>query len=173
MIFSFKTTIRALLAPEHRISCPRRLWSIILGELDRRGERRHEAGVFLLGVEKGGRREVKDAVFYDELDPLAYSTGACVLDGDAFANLWALCRERRLSVVADAHTHPGAAVQSRADQAHPMVARAGHVAIIIPKLAVPPLAWAALGIYEYCGEHRWTNHSGKLPKRYFYVGLWS
>ena len=51
MIFSLKTTIRAFAAPEHRISCPRRLWNAILRELDRRGERRHEAGVFLLGLE--------------------------------------------------------------------------------------------------------------------------
>jgi hypothetical protein len=173
MIFSLRTTIRAFAAPEHRISCPRNLWNAVLRQLDRRGERCHEAGGFLLGVETRGRLEVKDVVFYDDLDPAAYDTGVCVLDGDAFAKLWTLCRARGLTVVADAHTHGGAAIQSRADQTNPMVARVGHVAIIVPNMARPPVKHAALGIYEYRGKHEWTNRSGKSAKRFFYVGLWS
>lgn len=173
MIFSLKTTIRAFAAPEHRISCPRKLWNVILRELDRRGQRRHEAGVFLLGVEKVRRLEVKDVVFYDDLDPDAYKTGVCVLHGDAFAKLWAVCRERGLTVVADVHTHGAAAVQSHSDRTNPMVARAGHIAIIVPNMARRPIQHAALGIYEYCGQHEWTNRSGKNAKPYFYVGLWS
>ena len=173
MTFSIRTIIRALAAPEHRISCPRRLWRRLLGELDRRGEGCHEAGVFLLGVEKRRRLEVKDAVFYDDLDPSPYDTGACVLHGDAFAKLWALCRERGLTVVADVHTHGRAAIQSYEDKTNPMVARAGHVAIIVPNMARVPVEHAALGIYEYCGEHKWTNRSGKNAERFFYAGLWS
>ena len=148
MTFSIRTTIRALLAPDHRISCSRRMWSRLLGELDRRGGGSHEAGVFLLGIERKRYLEVRDMVFYDELDPGAYDTGVCVLHGDAFARLWALCRERRLTVVADAHTHGGAAIQSWDDRTNPMVARAGHIAIIVPNLARPPVKHPELGIYE-------------------------
>ncbi len=173
MIFSIRTIIRALAAPKHRISCPRRLWCHILEELDRRGERRHEAGVFLLGVEKGKRLEVRDTVFYDDLDPAAYETGACILYGDAFAKLWARCRERRLAVVADVHTHGGAGLQSYEDRTNPMIARAGHVALIVPNLARPPVKQTTLGVYEYGGNHEWTNRTGKNAKRFFYVGRWS
>lgn len=173
MNFSIRTIIRALAAPEHRISCPRPLWRRVLKELDRRGERRHESGVFLLGRQAKGRLEVRDAVFYDDLDSRAYDTGACVLHGDAFAKLWRLCREQGLTVVADAHTHPGASIQSYADRTNPMVARGGHVAIIVPNMARPPVEHCALGVYEYCGEHEWTNRSGNNARRFFYVGLWS
>lgn len=173
MTFSIRQTIRALTAPEHRISCPRRLWRHVLEELDRRGERLHEAGVFLLGVERSSRLEVKDAVFYDELDPAAYDTGACVLYGDAFAKLWTLCRERGLAVIADAHTHGGAAIQSYEDRTNPMIARAGHVGIIVPNLAKPPVKHTALGVYQYRGDHEWTNRTGRDAKRFFYIGLWS
>ena len=69
MSFSIKAIIRAFVAPKHRLACPKRMWSQILAELARRGEDCHEAGVFLLGVERGGRREVQDVVFYDDLDP--------------------------------------------------------------------------------------------------------
>jgi hypothetical protein len=173
MTLSIRTIIRALSARKHRISCRRKFWAEVLNELDRRGEKRHEAGVFLLGAEKGGRLEVKDAIYYDELDSNAYSTGVCVLYGDAFAKLWAICRERHLTVVADAHTHRFAAIQSREDRTNPMVARTGHVAIIVPRYAQPPVVQSELGIYEYSGEHTWKHRAGKQAKQFFYTGFWA
>jgi len=129
--------------------------------------------VFLLGKEKGGRLEVKDAIYYDELDPHAYSTGICILHGDSFAKLWAICRERSLTVVADAHTHRFAALQSHDDRTNPMVARSGHVAIIVPGYARPPVLQSDLGIYEYLGEHAWKNRGGRQAKHFLYTGFWS
>src|SRR6185295_4503414 len=161
MNFSIRKIIRALLVPDHRISCGRELWRHVLNQLERRGEGNHESGVFLLGQENGGRLEVKDAVFYDELDDHAYSTGVCVLDGDAFAKLWAICRERGLTVIADAHTHPGFACQSSQDRTNPMIARSGHVAIIVPRYAKTPVLQSELGIYEYCGQHIWKHQKGR------------
>lgn len=172
MTFCIRRTIRAFVAPDHRISCPRRLWRWTLAELDRRGARRHEAGAFLLGWEFEGRAEVSQIVFYDDLDPNAYRTGVCVLYGDSFAKLWARCRESGLKVVADVHTHGGAARQSEADRTNPMIARAGHIAIIVPDFAVVPIAQNRLGIYQYRGDHAWTDHSGTRAG-FFYHGLWS
>lgn len=173
MSFSIRMIIRVLLAPDHRISCRRTFWRNVLNELERRGEGRHESGVFLLGQNNRGRLEVKDAIFYDELDPEAYSTGVCVLHGEAFAKLWAICRNRGLTVVADAHTHPGYACQSSQDRANPMIARSGHVAIIVPRYAKAPVLQSELGIYEYRGEHMWIHQKGKLGTRFFYTGVWS
>jgi hypothetical protein len=102
---------------------------------------------------------VQTAVFYDELDPEAYVTGVCVLNGDAFAKLWALCRARKLTVVGDAHTHGGAGIQSDPDRTNPMVARTGHIAIIVPDFARWPIRRHRLGVYEYRGQHEWTDRS--------------
>jgi hypothetical protein len=173
MNFSIKAIIRAWWAPEYRLSCPPEYWRQIVAELDRRGQRRHEAGVFLLGVERDGRREVRAVVFYDDLDPQAYATGVCVLHGEAFAKLWALCREKNLTVVADAHTHPGAGFQSASDKVNPMVARPGHIAIIVPDFARWPIRQDQLGIYEYRGQHEWTDCSPARVRRFFYTGFWS
>jgi proteasome lid subunit RPN8/RPN11 len=96
----------------------------------------------------------------------------CVLHGDAFAKLWALCREKKLTVVADVHSHPGAATQSPTDKANPMVARAGHVAIIVPDYASWPIPPGRLGVYEYRGQHEWADRSnGK--RLFFYTAFWS
>ena len=173
MTFSMKAIIRAFWAPECRINCATSYWRFVIGELDRRGARRHEAGAFLLGYVKNGIREVQSAVFYDELDPSAYDSGVCILHGDAFAKLWAICRAKGLTVVADAHTHSGCGFQSIADKTNPMVAREGHIAIIVPDFARWPINQRRLGIYEYRGKHEWTDRSPSRIRKFFYSGFWS
>lgn len=173
MSFSIRAIIRAWLVPEHRVNCPAAYWKRVVGELERRGKREHEAGAFLLGTERRGRLVVSDVVYYDELDPEAYATGVCILGGDAFAKLWALCRQKKLTVVADVHTHPGIAAQSPTDKANPMVARAGHIAIIVPDFAAWPVPPGQLGVYEYRGQHEWTDRSARKAGRFFYTGFWS
>lgn len=173
MIFSIIATIRAWWAPDHRLCCSSRHWRGLVAELDRRGQRTHEAGAFLLGTTHAGRREVEQIVFYDELDPRAYATGVCVLHADAFAKLWAICRERGLSVVADVHTHPGAGFQSDSDRTNPMVARKGHIALIVPDFGRWPINPKRMGIYEYGGDHAWLDHSPTRAPHFLYTGFWS
>ncbi len=173
MTFSIKATIRAFVAPNHQMSCSWRLWDVVTHELERRGERVHEAGAFLLGRARGERHEITAAVFYDDLDPLAYSTGVCVLHAPAFAKLWSLCREHELTVVADVHTHGGRAIQSHSDRKNPMVARAGHIGVILPDFAATPICWDEVGIYEYQGNHQWLDRSPRVRPGFFYTGLWS
>jgi len=173
MSFSIRAITRALVAPRHRISCARALWARVLAELARRGEGRHEAGAFLLGRKELGRRTVEEVIYYDELEDGAYSTGVCVLHGDAFARLWERCRQKRLTVVGDVHTHLGVARQSEADRTNPMIARAGHIAVIVPNFARGAIAHEKLGVYEYRGGHEWQDISGARARRYFYVGFWS
>jgi proteasome lid subunit RPN8/RPN11 len=172
MSFSIRATIRAWSAPNHRLSCPSAQWQNIVAELERRGRYEHEAGVFLLGVERSGRKEVRDVVFYDDLDHNAYSSGVCILHGDAFSKLWARCRELGLTVVADVHTHGGAGFQSEADRTNPMVARPGHIALIVPDFARWPIRQNRFGIYEYRGQHAWTDCSPSRAKNFFYTGYW-
>ena len=173
MSFSIKATIRGFVARNHRLSCPGALWQQVLSELARRTENRHESGAFLLGVRDGDRRQIREAVYYDDLDPQAYASGVCVLHGNAFGKLWALCRSRNLTVVADAHTHPREAFQSSSDRTNPMVAREGHIAIIIPNFARGLVPVQAIGIWEYKGQYEWFDRRENKTPGYFYTGLWS
>ena len=54
-----------------------------------------------------------------------------------------------------------------------MVARAGHLAIILPDFARWPVAPDRMGIYEYRGDHEWTDRSPARSSRFFYTGFWS
>jgi hypothetical protein len=169
MTFSTRATTPVFAAPDFRLRCSHELWTQTLSELARRGEDRHEAGAFLLGDVQRQRRDVREVVYYDELDSAAYDTGACVLYGDAFARLWAIARQKQLTIVGDVHTHFGRALQSFEDRTNPMVARAGHIALIVPYFARPPVLHEALGVYEYRGNHEWIDHSGVRARRFFQV----
>jgi hypothetical protein len=138
----------------------RPLWTELTAELHRRTEGRHESGAFLLGRKQEDGRRALSLVYYDELDPHAYDTGICVLHADAFSLLWDKCGELGLAVVADAHVHGRGAGQSRSDRENPMIACAGHLAIILPLMSRPPVRRWAVGIYEYLGDHKWRSYGG-------------
>ncbi len=155
------------------IMCSQQIWQSLTEQLRQRGEGRHESGAFLLGKNRSSLREILEVIYYDELDPHAYCTGVCILHADAFAKLWRLCREKGLTVVADVHTHPMDARQSLADRMNPMVARAGHIAIIIPDFAAVPVRHDRLGIYVYRGNHTWSNQSPSSGSTFFHSDFWS
>lgn len=151
--------------PDPTLYMRRSLWLGLGAELHRRTEDRHESGAFLLGRCSGSDREVSAVIYYDELDPNAYSAGICVLHADAFGRLWDRCAEMSLAVVADAHVHPRGAFQSYSDRDNPMIARPGHLALILPLMARPPVRRWSIGLYEYLGDHQWRSHGGRHVAR--------
>lgn len=136
------------------------LWGNLVSELHAKTEGLHESGAFVLGRRRDRERTAVDLVFYDDLDPHAYASGICVLHGEAFADLWERCARRDLTVVADVHVHPFGAGQSWSDRKNPMIARPGHIAIILPRMARPPVRRWSIGVYEYLGNHEWSAKGG-------------
>ena len=103
----------------------------LMRELEGRSEHRREAGAFLLGPVCG--HDITRVAYYDDLDPTCL-TGGITFHSSGYTNLNKLCRQDRVRVIADIHLHPGPGVrQSHTDAAHPMVARAGHLALIAPQ----------------------------------------
>jgi proteasome lid subunit RPN8/RPN11 len=172
MSYSIRASIRALAAPEHRLSCSTWLWRRALRELGRRGEGTHEAGAFILGTTERGRRRARRFVYYDDVERDALASGIVVFSGAGYGPLWQLCGDTGLSVVADVHTHGAIARQSSTDRNNPMIATAGHIALVVPDLARHPVDAAQVGVYEYEGQHRWKEFTGRAAARFFYVGLW-
>ena len=134
-----------------------RLWMQLICELQRRGDSHRESGAFLLAPDKGGI--VTEFICFDDLDPLALETGIIRFRGNGFVALWNHCRERRLTVVADAHTHSGRWTgQSQLDRTNPMINNPGHIALIVPHYArYSQRSLSGVGIYEYLGQHQWQT----------------
>jgi proteasome lid subunit RPN8/RPN11 len=172
MSFSIVEIICRLCAPLHELSCSWFLWRRLLGGLRERG--RHgsrESGAFLLGRRRGGRARISEFLLYDDLDPHCLDTGIVSFDGRHFGRLWDICKERGLMVVADVHTHPNGSQQSDSDRAHPMIARAGHLALIVPRFAASPVRRHDIGIYRYQGARQWDAVPAQQRRRFFHIGI--
>jgi len=172
MNYSIAQTILRLFAPQHRLSCSWILWRRLLSELRCRGmDGRRESGAFLLGLRRDGRARITQFVLYDDLDPHCLDTGIVSFDGRFYAALWDKCRESGLSVVADVHTHPDGSYQSPSDQANPMISRAGHIALIVPRFAASPVRITELGLYLYEGSKNWSPIAVGDRRRFFQIGV--
>lgn len=172
MNFSIAETICRPQAPEHKLSCPWVLWRRLLKRLRERGHHyRRESGAFLLGQDSERGKRISEFILYDDLDPHCLDTGIIRFDGRHFGKLWDICRKRGLRVVSDVHTHPGAPDQSDSDRAHPMITEAGHIALIVPEFAKPPVGRSDVGMYVYQGSKRWLAVPVKKRKEFFCVGI--
>ena len=171
MNFSIVETIRRLWSPKHELSCSWFLWHRLLSQLRERGRNIRESGAFLLGARSNGRCRIVDFVLYDDLDPHCLDTGIIRFDGRYFGTLWEQCRERGLTVIADVHTHPGTSLQSDSDRTYPMIARAGHLAIILPRFARSPIFRAEIGIYRYQGGKHWHSIPVEQRSAFLHIGL--
>ncbi len=74
-------------------------------------------------------------------------------------------------IVADVHVHPGGFGQSGSDQANPIVAEVGHIAIILPHFAQRTTSPGGIGIYRYLGSRKWRDQSRERPCP-LHVGWW-
>ena len=172
MITYIRDSIRGFAAPEHQVSIAKPLWKKLRRELAKRGSGTRESGAFLLGrFDRKGRRVIERFVPYDDIDPHALDTGIIDIDGTHMEKLFDMCRAVGLSLMADVHTHPGAPYQSRSDQNNPVVARKGHVAIILPNFAVTDVKVSEIGLYCYLGNRQWDNWSGQTARRKLLVGF--
>jgi hypothetical protein len=125
----------------------------------------------LSGYRTAGRARITDFILYDDLDLHALDTGIVHFDGRHFDALWDICKQRGVSLVADVHVHPGGAGQSSSDRDHPMISRAGHIALILRDFAHPPLPPESVGIYHYLGGKRWDAVPTPARGIFFHIGL--
>jgi hypothetical protein len=132
-----------------------------------------ESGAFLLARRERDIHTISRVVYLDDLDPNCLQ-GGIHLDGSAYGPLWNLCDQENMRVVADVHTHPGDWVgQSSIDADNPMVARVGHIALIVPDLASRSIIPAEVGVHIYQGDSGWNSHIGRQAAHLLYVGRWA
>ncbi len=150
--------------PETRLRCSGQVWRTGVGQLRTRTQNRIESGAFLLGHEEGTVRVVSEFLYYDDIDSHCFDRGIVEFNGRLLGKVWSYCREHHLSVVADVHVHPFGFGQSPSDMHNPIIAKAGHIALILPYFAQGPcLPSGGLGIYEYLGNRHWETHT-KVPE---------
>ncbi len=103
---------------------------------------------------------ITDYILYDDIDPDCLK-GYIDFDGSCIDQVWAECARRGLEIVADVHTHPAGCQQSVIDEAHPMVPRKGHLALILPDFAARVFKPGEIGIFELKARGEWLDHSAQ------------
>ena len=153
------------------VEIDRDLWMEMIAELGRRGiDGQREAGAFLLGYRQSDTRKVDRVVYFDDLDPDCL-VGHIHLRSPAYSALWDLCELTGLAVVGDVHTHPSTSVaQSGIDRCNPMIASAGHIAVIVPCYGTRLVGARETGVHEYLGESGWSSHFGPAAGHALSIG---
>lgn len=160
--------------PAQFITIPFLLWAALVLDLRKRGQGRRESGAFLLGQQTGNSAKVRKYICYDDIDANAYQHGAIAFHAAGYAALWQRCKDLKLDLLADVHTHPTQDVrQSHIDQRHPMVPVIGHTALIMPNFAHTSL-WSltGVGVYEYLGSFKWRTHDARQAPPRVRLSLW-
>jgi proteasome lid subunit RPN8/RPN11 len=140
----------------------------MMRELERRSQHRREAGAFLLSPSDASAPNVSAVAYYDDLDPQSL-TGGITFHAAGYTRLNKLCRDEQVCVIADLHLHPGSGVrQSDIDSAHPMVARAGHLALIAPRYGLRVTRADQLGAHLKTVDG-WTTYVESAVQRLFVV----
>lgn len=145
------------------------LWQKLLNHLRQQGMGTRESGAFLLGSILGTQRIVSGFLPYEQLQSDALHTDYVTLNSTSFTKLWGVCRDNNVSVVSDIHTHRLGPQQSRSDRANPMIARKGHMAIIVPRFAQGKIKSTELGLHCYRGTHKWESLFGIEVDKYFKI----
>lgn len=149
----------------------RHTWEELLTQLAQRGCGRRESGAFLFG-KRSTPKTVTGFVLYDDLDPECL-TGGIEFHGIGYHHLSEYCQEHGVRVMADVHTHPGNGVgQSPIDSSHPMIARDGHVALIVPNFARGIIRPRSVGVHRYRADNGWDTWRDREATRRLYVGRW-
>lgn len=140
------------------LEMPRATYDALIADLARSGRGVKESGAFLLGHTGPTVRFVSDYLMYDVVAPVSSQKHAyVVLTGEEMARAWQHCYAKGLEVVADVHTHPMGPTQSDTDQAHPIVAVPGHVALIVPHFALRDPEPIDLGVHVFEGASEWRS----------------
>jgi proteasome lid subunit RPN8/RPN11 len=146
----------------HRLEVAAWLWRELMQSLRQRGRGLRESGAFLLGerLQLQSRSVLRNWVQYEDLDPACEEHEIIRLSTDAFPRLWDTCDRLKLQVIGDIHTHPGGPRQSESDRAHPMMAIAGHLALIAPHFALGEVKPRSVSLNVYQGKQKWRSYLG-------------
>jgi hypothetical protein len=84
---------------------------------------------------------------------------AVIVDGDAMFEMNVMLNERGLRLVAQVHSHPGAAYHSDTDDRYSVVTARGGLSIVVPDFAEGHFSLESCAVYQLVAGGRWNEVS--------------
>jgi hypothetical protein len=88
--------------------------------------------------------------------------GVCVvIEGTALAKLNAYLYKKQLKLIAQVHSHPGAAYHSAMDDEYAVATKVGCLSLVVPDFATQPFSLRECAVYRLSKAGRWTKLSNR------------
>lgn len=147
------------------ISISSELWTRTWTRLRAHGDGQREAACIWAGDSSDHEERVTDVIFLDDLPGVEAFALQHRTTRKATEALFTQLRDKKLSIIADVHTHPADWVElSWIDRAHPIEYRPGLTAIVLPHYATSSPNLETIGVHVYLGDGQWRQLDGDEAK---------
>lgn len=140
-----------------RFVVPRKCAAEVHAHLERVGRQGFEGMGLWVGVPEGDGFRVTEAVIPAQKH-MRTADGVCVAVGPEELhrlNVWLF--KRRLTLVAQIHSHPREAYHSGTDDAYAVATTAGSLSLVVPDFATKPFALGLCAVYRLDAKGRWRE----------------
>lgn len=118
-----------------------------------------EGLILWIGKNNGDTFNVTELVIPEQRG-IRTSDGVCVvIEGNALAQLNVDLYKRQLQLIAQVHSHPGAAYHSPMDDEYAIASRVGCLSLVIPDFAKRSFSLEECATYRLSAESEWTELS--------------
>lgn len=141
----------------------------IQAHLAERGRNGFEGVGFWAGRITGRLFQVEAAVIPVQRATSNASGVAVVVDSNELFRLNVWLHRKRLTLIAQVHSHPDLAYHSEADDAYPMVTKVGALSIVVPDFARDPFSLARAAVYRLALGGRWEHLPAASAQRLIHL----
>jgi hypothetical protein len=118
-----------------------------------------EGLVLWIGQKEGTTFNVTELVIPEQRG-IRTSDGVCVIiEGDALARLNVDLYKRQLQLIAQVHSHPGAAYHSSTDDEYAIATKVGCLSLVVPDFATRPFSLSECASYRLSVDGEWIELS--------------
>ena len=139
-----------------RISVPQRVVDEVHEWLRIAGRQECEGVGFWAGVQDGDQFTVQSAYIPRQMAGRAGGGTMVVISGDELFRMNVWLHQRRLTLVAQIHSHPTDAYHSDTDDDFAVMSRIGGLSIVVPDYAQAPFSLDTIAVYRLPAGPVWT-----------------
>jgi hypothetical protein len=139
----------------HRIRVPRSVVRDVHADLRLAGRNYREAVGFWAGIQIESVFDVRTGYVPKQIAGEVDGGSLVMIDGDELFRMNVWLHARRLTLIAQVHSHPTDAYHSDTDDEYPVMSRVGGLSIVVPDYAAADFDLGTAAVYRLGREGEW------------------